>query len=132
MGFNVKKQKKTKENQKKQRNQRRRAQRDVIERQRRRRTGTRVVVSETFANEVISSRIVDRGLVPFVRSRNVEFDARSMKPNTRVYGFFDGVDVTSYCVPKLLEINMTSGTFTVGETVTGVIQGTGLGPNNRN
>ena len=112
--------------------ERRVARREIVERQGRRRTGSRVVVSETFANEVISSRVVDRGLVPFVRSRNVEFDARSMKPNTRVYGFFDGVDITSSCVPKLLEINMTSGTFTVGETVTGVIQGTGLGPDNRN
>ena len=55
-----------------------------------------------------------------------------MKPSTRAYGFFDGVDVTAYCVPKLLEINMSTGTFEVGETVSGVIQGTGLGPNNRN
>ena len=97
---------------------------NLVERTRRRRTGTRVLVSETFANEVISSRVVDRGLVPFVRSRNIEFDARSMKPNTRAYGFFDGVDVTAYCVPKLLEINMSTGTFTVGETVT---VGSGVG-----
>ena len=102
----------------------------TVERSRRRRTGTQILVSETFDNEVIDSRVIDRGLIPFVRSRNIEFDAQSMKPNTRVYGFFDGIDVTSYCVPKLLEINMTTGTFEVGETVTGVIQGTGLGPVN--
>ena len=111
---------------------RRQIEESIVERTRRSRTGTRVLVSETFANETISSRVVDRGLVPFVRSRNIEFDARSMKPNTRAYGFFDGVDVTAYCVPKLLEINMSTGTFEVGETVSGVIQGTGLGPNNRN
>ena len=27
------------------------------------------------------------------------------------YAFFDGVDVTRFCVPKLIEIEMISGTF---------------------
>ena len=49
-----------------------------------------------------------------------------MKPLTRLYAFFDGVDVTKYCVPKLLEISMTSGTFQVGETVEGRMIRTGL------
>ena len=42
-----------------------------------------------------------------------------MKPNTQLYGFFDNVDVNQFCVPKLLEISMTSGVFQVGETVWG-------------
>ena len=62
-----------------------------------------------------------------MRARNVEFDAKRVKPLTRMYGFFDGVDVTKYCVPKLLEIEMSTGTFQVGEKVTGTVQGTGLG-----
>ena len=33
--------------------------------------------------------------------------------------FFDNVDVNKYCVPKLIEIEMVSGTFEVGETVKG-------------
>ena len=43
-----------------------------------------------------------------------------MKPFTRLYGFFDGEDVNEYIVPKLLEIQMTSGVFP-GETVEGRI-----------
>ena len=39
----------------------------------------------------------------------------------------DGVDITEYCVPKLLEITMTSGTFQVGETVVGEMIKTGRG-----
>ena len=42
-----------------------------------------------------------------------------MKPYNRCYGFFDGVDVTNFCVPKLIEIEMLSGTFRVGENVQG-------------
>ena len=42
-----------------------------------------------------------------------------MKPYNRCYGFFDGVDVTSFCVPKLIEIEMISGRFTTNEPVIG-------------
>ena len=44
-----------------------------------------------------------------------------MKPFTRLYAFFDSVDVNNFCYPKLLEVQMESGTFQVGETVTGVM-----------
>ena len=54
-----------------------------------------------------------------MRSRNIEFTGRKFKPRTRVYGFFDGVNVNNFIVPKLIEIRMISGTFSVGETVTG-------------
>ena len=50
-----------------------------------------------------------------MRSRDIQFTAKSMKPYNRVYAFFDGVDVTKFCVPKLIEIEMLSGTFRVSE-----------------
>ena len=91
------------------------------------RTGTRTVVTEHFDRTSVGDRVVSRDLVPFMRSRNVEFVSKKMKPLTQMYGFFDGEDVTRFCVPKLLEIDMTSGTFQVGETVTGQVIKTGLG-----
>jgi hypothetical protein len=93
------------------------------------RTGTRVVITEQFDNTSVGDRVVSRDLVPFMRSRNVQFINKKVKPLTQLYAFFDGVDVTKYCVPKLLEINMISGVFEVGETVTGVVNQTGLGAN---
>ncbi len=54
-----------------------------------------------------------------MRSRNIEFTAKKVKPLTQLYAFMDGQNVTKYCVPKLLDITMTSGTFQVGETVKG-------------
>ena len=54
-----------------------------------------------------------------MRSRNVEFNAKRLKPGTRLYGFFDGEDMNKYIIPKLLEITMKSGVFAVGETIVG-------------
>ena len=44
----------------------------------------------------------------------------TLKPSTGIYAFFDGQDIASYIIPKLLEISMISGTFQVGETVIGI------------
>jgi len=55
--------------------------------------------------------------VRFTRSRNIEFDVRGLKPVTRFYPFFEGIDISNYIVPKLLEIEMISGKFEVGETI---------------
>jgi hypothetical protein len=55
--------------------------------------------------------------VRYLRSRNIEFDARALKPRTRFYSFFQGIDVKDYIIPKLLEIEMISGKFQIGETV---------------
>ena len=55
--------------------------------------------------------------VKFLRSRNIEFDSTGLRPRTRFYPFFEGIDVSNYVIPKLLEIEMISGSFTIGETV---------------
>jgi len=83
------------------------------------RTGTTTLVSEQFNNTSLGDKVINRDLVQYVRSRNVQFIGKNIKPLTQVYAFFDGVDVTKYCVPKLLEISMISGVFEVGETVIG-------------
>ena len=93
------------------------------------RSGVRTVVTEQFDRTSVGDRTVSRDIVPFMRSRNIQFVNKKVKPLTQLYAFFDGVDVTRYCVPKLLEISMISGVFEVGETVIGVINQTGLGPN---
>ena len=90
------------------------------------RNGVRTIVTEQFDQTSVGDRVVSRDLIPYMRSRNVEFVSKKVKPLTRLYAFFDGVDVTKYCVPKLLEITMTSGTFQVGETVIGSVLRTGL------
>lgn len=98
---------------------------DRIERTRiQSREGIEFGVSERFDTVSVGDRVVSRSVVNFMRSRNIEFIARRLKPSTRFYGFFDNISVTSYIVPKLIEIEMISGTFEEGETVIGSIQST--------
>ena len=37
--------------------------------------------------------------VPFIRSRTITFTARGMRPNTRVFPFFDNIDISVYVTP---------------------------------
>ena len=86
-----------------------------------RRTGVQHTVREQIDTESLGDRIVSRNIIQFMRSRNIQFTGRRLKPNTQVYGFFDNVDVNNFCTPKLLEVIMTSGTFQVGENIIGVM-----------
>ena len=92
------------------------------------RNGNRTIVTQQFDQTSVGDRVVSRDLIAFMRSRNVEFVSKRIKPLTQLYAFFDGVDVTKYCIPKLLEISMISGTFQVGENVIGRTINTGLNP----
>ena len=93
------------------------------------RSGVRTVITEQFDRTSVGDRSVSRDIIAFMRSRNIQLVSKKVKPLTQLYTFFDGVDVTKYCVPKLLEIDMISGVFEVGETVSGTINQIGLGPN---
>ena len=92
------------------------------------REGTRLSIVEQFDQVSLGDRTVSRNLISFMRSRNIQFVSTKVKPNTQLYAFFDGIDVTQYCVPKLLEVLMTSGTFQVGETVVGTTGDIGILP----
>jgi len=65
----------------------------------------------------LGEKLVSRDIVPYCRERNIEFSARRVKPSTQFYAFFENVNMTEYCVPKLLEIQMDNGVFVVGETI---------------
>lgn len=83
------------------------------------RTGLATRVVERIDSESLGDRVVNRENLPFMRSRNIEFTAKMLKPRTQLFPFFEGEDISSWCIPKLLEITMTNGTFQVGETVWG-------------
>ena len=60
------------------------------------RDGIRTDVGFDIIERSAGSRIVEVNFVPFMRSRKVYFEAKQMKPNTKVYAFFDGATVTDY------------------------------------
>ncbi len=81
-------------------------------------TSTIIIPPEVTAQENTSQSISNyTESVHYLRSRNIEFDAKSLRPITRFYPFFEGIDVKNYVIPKLLEIEMISGVFNIGETV---------------
>jgi len=47
--------------------------------------------------------VVEVNFVPFIRSREIFFTADMMKPNTKLYAYFNGVNVTNYCAEKPFE-----------------------------
>jgi len=93
------------------------------------RSGTQTFISEQFDVTSQGEKLLSRDLVPYMRSRNVQIVSKRLKPLTRLYGFFDNINVTQYCVPKLLNISMISGTFAVGETVVGTMNRSGIDRN---
>ena len=65
------------------------------------RTGIRTEITgvDTVRNN-IGDRVVDVSIVPFIRARTITIAVTNMKPNTRVYPFFDGTAVSAYCTPS--------------------------------
>ena len=80
-------------------------------------TSTTVPIDFTTSEDVSTSTSNYTEPIVFVRSRNISFDVKGLKPSTRFYPTFAGVDISKFIIPKLLEIQMVSGVFQVGETV---------------
>ena len=83
------------------------------------RSGSQLRLAEQVDVVNEGDRVVSTSVIPFMRSRNVEFTGKSFRPFTRLYTFFDGVDVNRFVLPKLIEIEMITGKFNVGEIITG-------------
>jgi hypothetical protein len=86
-------------------------------------TTTRATTTTTIPPEIRTETTVQENVsnftepTRFLRSRNIEFDVKGLRPRTRFFSFFEGIDVNRYIIPKLIEIEMISGKFEIGETV---------------
>ena len=60
------------------------------------RSGTRTDVAFDTVTKTNGRRIVETNFIPFIRSRKIFFKAQMMKPNTKVYPFFDGTDISTF------------------------------------
>lgn len=69
-----------------------------------------------------NNKSFNKNVSPYMRRRNIAFDIDSLKPNTRFYSFIDNISIDDLIVPKFIEIEMISGTFTVGEDVLGFVE----------
>ena len=84
-------------------------------------SATQSIATQEFNTNEAGEKVVSDDITSYVRSRNVKFKSEKLKPSTRMYAFFDGVDVNEFIIPKLIEVTMVSGKFTVGETISGYV-----------
>jgi len=63
------------------------------------RTGIKTTLVEKIDRQVVGDRVLSTAAIPYIRSRNILVQIQKLKPNTRFYPFFDGIDISSYCTP---------------------------------
>ena len=61
--------------------------------------GVRTTIIPRVETRFDSERIIAEDLVPFMRAKRVYFEGSGFRPYTRVYPFFDNVNVSKYCTP---------------------------------
>jgi hypothetical protein len=72
------------------------------------RTGSKTIATVTDNKQTLGNYVKDVNIQPFMRSRMILFKMVGMKSSSRLYGFFDGVDVNRYITP-LTEEEYNSG-----------------------
>ena len=86
------------------------------------RTGIRAVAVPETVRSSMGDKIISVAFVPFIRSKTITFSATRLKPNTRVYAYFDNISVGAYVTPTggslggnlITDVNgAVSGTFVI-------------------
>ena len=77
-------------------------------------TGVRTEVMESVTEESQGSRVISRVAIPFCRPRTITVTGVGFLPNTRLYPFFDGVDVSAFVTPSSLSYTTGSATAAGG------------------
>ena len=99
--------------------------RTVAQTQQIRTSYSNVLKGPSYEFDYVESIKIESEADPFMRSRNVFFNANGLKPLTKHYHYLDnGIpDI----IPKLVEINMVSGTFNVFENAKIEVDGEQIG-----
>jgi hypothetical protein len=75
------------------------------------RNGIRNILQAETLTRNVGNRVVDVSVIPFMRAATITVTVKGLRPNVRVYPFFDGVDVSSYVSPSSIIPN-AEGTVT--------------------
>jgi hypothetical protein len=63
------------------------------------RAGVRTSVVAKVDTQTLEDRTLSSAIIPYIRSRNVLFVTRGLKPNTTFYPYFDDTSITQYVTP---------------------------------
>lgn len=72
------------------------------------RSGAATTVESRTDTYTIDDIVKDVQLIPYIRPTTVDFYATKMKPNTRVYAFFDGQPVSEHCRDIGFQLNASN------------------------
>lgn len=84
-------------------------------------TGIKTSAVTRTQKEFVGEKVVSTSAIPWIRSKEISFSGSGFKPNTKLYAFFDDVDVTDFCTPDPIKTDATgdvSGTFTIPNSAT--------------
>ena len=84
------------------------------------RQGVRTEIVPRIDYESKGDKVVSTEILPYCRARDVNFTCKVFKPLTRLFAFFDNVDVTQYCKPVVPYTNYystLSSNVSAGDTV---------------
>jgi len=63
------------------------------------RTGVRTAIVPQVVRTSLGDKVLNIAFIPFIRSRTINFTGTRLKPNTRVYAYFDNIEIASYVTP---------------------------------
>jgi len=81
-------------------------------------TGQRTRLQERIQHVSLGDRILNIEVIPWMRPKDITFFGKNFKPNTRLYGFFDGTDVNAFIKPTNDSTNTiySAGSTTIATT----------------
>jgi len=81
------------------------------------RTGSRPRVIPGTIERNLGDKVLDTSIIPWMRSKTVNWTVHGMRPNQTLRAKFDGVDVTTFCTGLVTDSAGTaSGTFNIPNT----------------
>jgi hypothetical protein len=64
--------------------------------------------------DFIGERVADVEIIPFMRSRRINFTVKGLRPNTKMFAFFGGVDVSAWVRQEVAATNFSDDTQEFG------------------
>lgn len=108
------------------------------------RTGLTTSIASDTVNRELGSKVVEVNFVPFMRSRKIFFKAELLKPNTKLYPFFNDISVSTFCREETFQefsdrtevvthegaTTHPAGTSVLTSDATGMVEGSFVIPRN--
>ena len=93
--------------------------------QRQTRQGVTMTVTPETITRDLGDRVTNASIIPYMRSVTITVKCKRLKPATRIYPFFDGIDVTAHCRPLLSAALAASPTDPAEYSQYAITNGTG-------